>query len=177
MAIITFQGTTVVTDGTTHAKSYDGSWSVNIEEGVQTLVSSTSATMTDVNAEMVGPALKESVVQLGGGTRLMGVNVSTLYADVDADFGLYGSHDGKNWFLVTEISADIDPHLVGTKMYSVDLSDYPEGSVAWWRLSFNDGLLTPEAGSTGKLNFLVSGFNKNISLSPDNIGGVGADPS
>ena len=61
MAKITFQGTTVITDGTTHASSYDGTWSVNVEEGVQTLVSSTSATMTDVDAELIGPALKESV--------------------------------------------------------------------------------------------------------------------
>ena len=177
MAKIMFGGTTVITDGTTHASAYEGSWSVTMEEGVQTLVSSTSETMTDVDAELIGPPLKESVVQLGGSKRLIGVNFTTAFADVASDFGLYGSHDGKNWFLVTEISADIDPHLVGTKMYSVDLSGYPAGSVAWWRLSFNDGLLTPEAGSTGKLNFLVSGFNKNISLSPDNIGGVGADPS
>ena len=172
-----FGGTTVITDGTTHASAYEGSWSVNVEEGVQTLVSSTSETMTDVNAELIGPALKESVVQLGGGTRLIGINISTLYADVASDFGLYGSHDGKNWFAVTEMSTDITPDVVGTYMFSVDLSGYPAGSVAWWRLSLNDELATIEAGSTGDCNFLVSGFNKNVSLSPDNIGGIGPDPS
>ena len=177
MAKITFQGTTVITDGTTHASSYDGTWSVVVEEGVQTLVSSTSATMTDVDAELIGPALKESVVTLGGGKRLIGVNISTAYADVASDFGLYGSHDGKNWFLVTEMSTDITPDVAGTQMFSVDLSNYPEGSVAWWRLSLNDEAATIEAGSTGKCNFLVSGFNKNVSLSPDNIGGIGPDPS
>jgi len=177
MAKITFQGTTVITDGTTHASTYDGSWTVSIEEGVQTLVSSTSATMTDVDAELIGPALKESVVSLGGGKRLIGVNISTAFANVASDFGLYGSHDGKNWFLVTEMSTDITPDVAGTQMFSVDLSDYPEGSVAWWRLSLNDEAATIEAGSTGKCNFLVSGFSDNVSLSPDNIGGVGADPS
>ena len=177
MAKITFQGTTVITDGTTHAKSCDGTWSVVIEEGVQTLVSSTSATMTDVDAELVGPALKENVVSLGGGKRLIGVNISTAYANVASDFGLYGSHDGKNWFLVTEMSTDITPDVPGTQMFSVDLSNYPQGSVAWWRLSLNDEAATIEAGSTGKCNFLVSGFDNNVSLSPDNIGGVGPDPS
>ena len=177
MAKITFQGTNVITDGTTHAKSYDGTWSVVVEEGVQTLVSSTSATMTDVDAELVGPALKENVVSLGGGKRLIGVNISTAYANVASDFGLYGSHDGKNWFLVTEMSTDITPDVAGTQMFSVDLSNYPQGSVAWWRLSLNDEAATIEAGSTGKCNFLVSGFDDNVSLSPDNIGGVGPDPS
>ena len=177
MAKIMFGGTTVITDGTTHASSYEGTWSVNIEEGVQTLVSSTSETMTDVDAELVGPPLKESVVQLGGGKRLIGVNITTAYADVASDFGLYGSHDGKNWFLVTEMSTDITPDVAGTQMFSVDLSNYPAGSVAWWRLSLNDEAATLEAGSTGDCNFLVSGFDKNVSLSPDNIGGVGPDPS
>jgi hypothetical protein len=177
MAKIMFGGTTVITDGTTHAKQYEGSWSVNVEEGVQTLVSSTSETMTDVDAELVGPPLKESEVQLGGSTRLIGVNISTLYANVASDFGLYGSHDGKNWFAVTEMSTDITPDVVGTYMFSVDLSGYPSGSVAWWRLSLNDEAATIEAGSSGACNFLVSGFDKNVSLSPTNIGGVGADPS
>ena len=177
MAKIMFGGTTVITDGTTHANAYEGSWSLTVEEGVQTLVSSTSETMTDVDAELVGPPLKESVVQLGGGTRLIGINISTVYADVASDFGLYGSHDGKNWFLVAEMSTDIEPDSTGTTMHSVDLSGYPEGSVAWWRLSINDEAATIEAGSTGDCNFLVSGFSDNVSLSPDNIGGVGADPS
>ena len=167
MAKIMFGGTTVITDGTTHANAYEGSWSLTVEEGVQTLVSSTSETMTDVDAELVGPPLKESV----------GINITTVYADVASDFGLYGSHDGKNWFLVAEMSTDIEPDSTGTTMHSVDLSGYPEGSVAWWRLSINDEAATIEAGSTGDCNFLVSGFNDNVSLSPDNIGGIGADPS
>ena len=174
---ITFQGTNTIVDGTTHANAYDGTWSVTVEEGVQTLVSSTSATMTDVNAELIGPPLKESEVGLCGSKRLIGINISTAYADVASDFGLYGSHDGSNWFLVSEMSTDITPDVPGTQMFSVDLSGYPEGSVAWWRLSLNDEEATIEAGSTGKCNFLVSGFDKNVSLSPTNIGGIGADPS
>ena len=106
------------------------------------------------------------------------INFSTAFANVASDFGLYGSHDGKNWWQVTEMSTDITPDVPGTQMFSVDLSGYPEGSVAWWRLSLNDEAATIEAGSTGKCNFLVSGFNDNVSFGPSvAIGGVGADPS
>ena len=177
MAKIMFGGTTVITDGTTHASAYEGTWTAKEEAGVLYLESSTSATMTDVDAELIGPALKESTVGLGGQKRIIAVNISTAYANVASDFGLYGSFNGKDWFLITEMSTDITPDVAGVQTFVVDLSSYPKNSIAWWRLSLNDEAATIEAGSTGKCSLIISGFDANTSLSPDNISGIGADPS
>ena len=179
MAQISFINETV-TDGTHHISDTGvyGTWEKSTSDGgIATLISAT-VDPTTTNATVVSPGIPGVMAQ--NRKIRIGFNTTTAGADVATDFGIEGSYNGKDWILVSEEDADVDPQTTGIQEHEVDLTDkyYP-----WLRLVWNDG-----DGAGGSLTdfttwqgyFFVSGLDAdgiNLPLGESAVGGVGPDPS
>ena len=168
----------VVTDGTTHASNIGayGQWQFTTEEGVGYLYHA-EMDPADTDAEIVSPGIKGTWVN--GKKIVCGITIGTAGANVTPGMKIEGSADGKNWAIVgSELSADLTPDVVGTLVFTADLSDY---TLPWYRLSINDDVTDM---TSIKFNYFVSGLNAEYQeglgledVSSSFIGGIGKDPS
>jgi len=85
----------------------------------------------------------------GNGYLWLGVKITTLGSDVATTLKLQTSYDGVTYTNALTLSSDLDPHLVGFKMFYVDLTSY---TAPYMRMVFNDAGVT-NPGATGKFIF------------------------
>ena len=168
-----------VTDGTHHITDVAvyGTWASSASEGGVTRLISNTVDPTDTDATLVSPGIPGIMAE--NRKLRVGFNTTTVGANVASDIGVEGSYNGKDWTLISELSADTTPDVLGISEYELDLSDkyYP-----WLRIVWNDG-----DGAGGSLldattwqgYFFVSGLKSgaNVALGSSGVGGIGADPS
>ena len=171
MAQLSMIGENTVTDGThiiTDASVY-GSWPFADEEGGMAVYRTNTIDPADTDAALVSPGIPGD---LAANRKLrVGFNTTTAGANVTSDFGVQGSYNGKDWTLISELDADVEPDSTGIQEYELDLTDkyYP-----WIRLIWNDGT---EDNAAWQGYFFVSGLKSGGNVSELNVGGVGPDPS
>ena len=165
-------GENTVTDGThviTDASVY-GQWPFADEEGGMTVYRTDTIDPADTDAALVSPGIPG---ELAANRKLrIGFNTTTAGANVTSDFGVQGSYNGKDWTLISELSADVTPDVAGIQEFELDLTDkyYP-----WIRLIWNDGT---EDNTSWQGYFFVSGVKSGGNLASSmTVGGVGPDPS
>jgi hypothetical protein len=165
-------GENTVTDGThviTDASVY-GQWPFADEEGGMTVYRTDTIDPADTDAALVSPGIPG---ELAANRKLrIGFNTTTAGANVTSDFGVQGSYNGKDWTLISELSADVTPDVAGIQEFELDLTDkyYP-----WIRLIWNDGT---EDNTSWQGYFFVSGVKSGGNIASSmTVGGVGPDPS
>ena len=89
-----------------------------------------------------------------GGKKVIEFIVETAFSDGTATLILEGSLGGDTWTTLATISSDTHPASAGTKVYTVDTTDY--GSMPYVRFHFNPTGTT--IGSAGKCQFRYSTF-------------------
>ncbi len=172
MAQLSMIGENTVTDGThvvTDASVY-GTWPFADEEGGMAVYRTNTIDPADTDAALVSPGIPGD---LAANRKLrIGFNTTTAGADVTSDFGVQGSYNGKDWTLISELDADVEPDSTGIQEYELDLTDkyYP-----WIRLIWNDGT---ENNTTWQGYFFVSGLKSGGNIASSmTVGGIGPDPS
>ena len=172
MAQLSMIGENTVTDGThviTDASVY-GQWPFADEEGGMTVYRTDTIDPADTDAALVSPGIPG---ELAANRKLrIGFNTTTAGANVTSDFGVQGSYNGKDWTLISELSADVTPDVAGIQEFELDLTDkyYP-----WIRLIWNDGT---EDNTSWQGYFFVSGVKSGGNIASSmTVGGVGPDPS
>jgi hypothetical protein len=171
MAQLSMVGENTVTDGT-HVVTDDsvyGAWEFAGDEGGLAVLRTATLDPTDTDAALVSPGIPG--VMAANRKLRIGFNTTTAGANVTSDFGVQGSYNGKDWTLISELSADVTPDVAGIQEFELDLTDkyYP-----WLRLIWNDGT---ENNTTWQGYFFVSGLKSGSNISALSVGGVGADPS
>ena len=163
-------GSATITDGTTHVTDAAYStWKNAGKEGGMSVLSTGIVDPTDTDAAVMSPGIPG--VMANNAKIACAFNTTTAGANETSDFGIQGSLDGKNWILVSELTADVTPDVVGLQTFSADLSDK---YYAWYRLIWNDGL---EDNTTWAGSFHVTGLADGGNVEMLGIGGVGEDPS
>ena len=160
-----------ITDGTTHVSdSAYGVWANTLVEGGQVTLKSDAVgplgTTTDLCASPAIPGDALIIRKV-----LTALEIVTAGANVTSDNGIQGSLDGKNWTLVAELSADVEPNTTGTTIVALDLSDKYYN---WYRFIWNDGGEDP---TTCAWKWVIGGLKAGVNSPLIGVGGVGADPS
>jgi hypothetical protein len=169
MAVIGI-GNGSITEGTTHATDSEYSKWKEVEEGGVMYLTTGTIDPSDTDAEIVSPGIAGALVN--GKKLIVGFNTSTAGADVQSDFHIDGSIDGKNWVMIgSSLDDDTEPNTTGVQLYEVDLSAH---TLPWYRLAWNDGT---DDVTTWQGKFFVGGLAGGANVGVDSIGGVGADPS
>ena len=164
-------GDSTITDGTTHVSdSAYGTWAKTLTEGGQLTLKSDAVgpagTTTDL---VVSPAIAGDL--LNNRKVLTSLEIVAAGANVTSDNGIQGSLDGKNWTLVTELSADVEPNTPGVTIVALDLSDKYYN---WYRFIWNDAGEDP---TTATWKWSIGGLKTGVNAGLIGVGGVGPDPS
>ena len=169
MAVIGIKSDSI-TEGTSHVHDSEYSrWKVMSEGGVSYLTTDT-IDPSDTDAEVVSPGIAGSLVN--GKKVVVGFNTTTAGANVQSDFHVDGSIDGKNWVMVgSQLDGDTEPDTTGVQLYTVDLSDY---TLPWYRLAWNAG---NDDATTWQGVFFVGGLADGGNESSVGVVGIGPDPS
>ena len=171
MAQLSMIGENTVTDGT-HVitdNSVYGAWAFSGDEGGLAVLRTDTLDPADTDAALVSPGIPG--LMAANRKLRIGFNTTTAGANVTSDFGVQGSYNGKDWTLISELDADVEPDSTGIQEYELDLTDkyYP-----WLRLIWNDGT---EDNTTWQGYFFVSGLKSGVNVSALSVGGTGIDPS
>ena len=169
MAVVGIANGTI-TEGTTHPNDSEYSTWVEKDEGGIMYLTTNTIDPTDTDAEVVSPGIPGALVN--GQKIIVGFNTTTAGANVQSDFHIDGSIDGKNWVMIgSSLDDDTEPDTTGVQLYAVDLSSY---TLPWYRLSWNDG---NDDATTSEGKFFVGGLAGGANVGTDKNGGVGKDPS
>ena len=169
MAVIGIANGTI-TEGTTHATDSAYSKWKEVNEGGVMYLTTEIIDPSDTDAEIVSPGIPGALVN--GQKIIVGFNTTTAGADVNSDFHIDGSIDGKNWVMIgSSLDDDVDPDTTGVQLHAVDLSSY---TLPWYRLAFNDGT---DDITTWQGVFFVGGLAGGSNVGVSSVGGLGSDPS
>ena len=169
MAVIGIANGTI-TEGTTHATDSAYSKWKEVNEGGVMYLTTEIIDPSDTDAEIVSPGIAGALVN--GQKIIVGFNTTTAGADVNSDFHIDGSIDGKNWVMIgSSLDDDVDPDTTGVQLHAVDLSSY---TLPWYRLAFNDGT---DDITTWQGVFFVGGLAGGSNVGVSSVGGLGSDPS
>ena len=169
MAVIGIANGTI-TEGTTHATDSAYSKWKEVNEGGVMYLTTEIIDPSDTDAEIVSPGIAGALVN--GQKIIVGFNTTTAGADVNSDFHIDGSIDGKNWVMIgSSLDDDIEPDTTGVQLHAVDLSSY---TLPWYRLAWNDG---NDDITTWQGVFFVGGLAGGSNVGVSSVGGLGSDPS
>ena len=169
MAVIGIANGTI-TEGTTHATDSAYSKWKEVNEGGVMYLTTEIIDPSDTDAEIVSPGIAGALVN--GQKIIVGFNTTTAGADVNSDFHIDGSIDGKNWVMIgSSLDDDVEPDTTGVQLHAVDLSSY---TLPWYRLAFNDGT---DDITTWQGVFFVGGLAGGSNVGVSSVGGLGSDPS
>ena len=97
MAVVGIANGTI-TEGTTHPNDSEYSTWVEKDEGGIMYLTTNTIDPTDTDAEGVSPGIPGALVN--GQKIIVGFNTTTAGANVQSDFHIDGSIDGKNWVMI-----------------------------------------------------------------------------
>lgn len=84
-----------------------------------------------------------------GGKIMVGIQIDTAFADVEATLVTQISYDGTTWYTLETLDSDTTPNVTGLQMY---VADFTNVYAPYVRLAFNAGGLT--IVTDGYLKFL-----------------------
>jgi hypothetical protein len=125
-----------------------GEWIKQTVNGYLVGTSGQTAVLPDATSGHASPTITED---LGGKKILVGIHVTVAFANVNSNLIVEGSTDGVNWVQLATASSNTNPHLIGVKLYLVDLTNI---RAPYYRLYHNQNGMS--LGTSGKLKFIYA---------------------